>query len=139
MKQKMTIEKLIRDGILDIREGKAPEEKKKKKKQLHLNIPRIDTLFRYLKGPFIPSPLVTEIKAVAELIRNMFLLGVAGGLSLSLLLLLYPFKMDIPIVGLIKSNLALEVIIVVFGSGALLYIIYDFIELLKKEKKKVER
>jgi len=135
--KKTTIEQLIRDGILDIREGKAPEEQKTKKKQLHLNIPKINKLFRNLKGPFIPVPLVKEIKAIAELIRNMFLLGVAGGLSLSLLLLLYPFNKDIPIIGLIKSNLELEVIILVFGSGALLYIIYDFIELLRK--KKVER
>jgi hypothetical protein len=129
-KKQYSIEKLIYEGILS-KDGIPVQPTKQDSEQLHLNISKaIKFDIRKLKFPNVPTPL----KAMVEIVQNVFTLGIAGGFSAFLLLFLLPFDLGIPLVGLVKSNLWLEVIVVVMGSGSMLYIFYDIVDLFKKEK-----
>jgi len=115
------------DKIIDV-------EEETKVNKLHLYIPHFNISLGALKKLRFPIALKRGVKAILEIISNIALLGIAGGAFALLLLLLLPFPEGMELVWIVKHNAVVSTIILFLGSGAGLYLLYDVVELFKKEK-----
>jgi len=134
------IQQIIYDGIARNLPDDIIEKEEIKKKQIHLYIPNfikhIKEKMLGFKFPNIISLSLKEwINGILEIFSNIIVLGIAGSFSIFFLLFLLPFSSSVPLVGIIKENLWLEIVIVVLGSGSFIYIFYDIVDFLKKDRK----